>query len=48
MNEFLTYIPHMKPEGQAQGFILQRSMEFNPLGDDSPVGMWGIISYLVK
>ena len=32
MNEFITYIPPMKPEGQAQGCILRRSMVINPLG----------------
>ena len=29
----------MKPEGQAQGSILRRSMVINPLGNDSPVRM---------
>ena len=37
---FITYIPPVKIEGQAQGcIILPRSMLFNPLGDDSPVRM---------
>ena len=36
---FITYIPHVKPEGQAQGCILWRSMVINPLGNDSPVRM---------
>ena len=35
----ITYIPPMKPEGQAQGCILRRSMAINPLGDDSPIRM---------
>ena len=29
----------MKAEGQTQECILQRSMVFNPLGDDNPVDM---------
>ena len=38
----------MKPEGQAQGWIIRRSMELYPLGDDSPVRMWAIIPLLVN
>ena len=38
----------MKPEGQAQWYILRQSMVFNPLGDDSPVRMWAIILLLVE
>ena len=44
MNEwmnFITYIHPVKPEGQAQGFILRRSMVINPLGNDSPVRIIG-------
>ena len=36
---FITYIPPVKPEGQAQECILRRSMAINPLGNDSPVRM---------
>ena len=42
MNElmnFITYIPPVKSESQAQGCILRRSMVINPLGDDSPARM---------
>ena len=46
--KFKTYIPPVKPEGQAQGCILRRTMLFNPLGDDSPVRMWAIIPLLVE
>ena len=35
---FITYIPPVKPDGQAQGCILRRSMVINLLGSDSPVG----------
>ena len=35
---FITYISPVKPEGQAQGCILQLSI-VNPLGNDSPVRM---------
>ena len=38
---FITYIPPVKPESQAQGCILQRSIEFNPLGENSPARIWG-------
>ena len=34
---FITYIPPVKPEGQARGYTLRRSMVINPLGNDSPV-----------
>ena len=33
----ITYIPPVKPEVQAQGCILRRSMVINQVGDDSPV-----------
>ena len=36
---FITYIPPVKPEVQAQGCILRRSMVINPLSNDSPVRM---------
>ena len=36
---FITYIPPVKPEGQAQGCILRRSMVINLLDNDSPVRM---------
>ena len=36
---FITYIPLVKPDGQAQGCILRRSMVISPLGNDSPVRM---------
>ena len=39
MNEFYNLYPARKPEGQAQGCILQRSMVINPLGNDSSVWM---------
>ena len=47
---FITYIPSVKPEGQArgEGGILRRSMVFNQLGDDSPVRMRAIIPLLVE
>ena len=45
---FITYIPLVKPEGQAQGCILRRSMVINQLGDDSSVRMWAIIPLLVE
>ena len=45
---FTTYIPLMKPKGQAQRYILRQSMVFNPLGDDSPVMMLAIIPLLVE
>ena len=45
---FITNIPPMKPEGQAPGCILRRSMVFNPLGDDSPIMIWAIIPLLVE
>ena len=45
---FVTYIPPMKPEGQAQGCILRRSMVINPLDNDSPVRMYAIISLLAE
>ena len=51
MNElinFITYIPPLKSEGQAQGCILRRSMVFNPLGNHSPVWMWAVIPILVE
>ena len=35
---FITYIPPVKAEGQAQGCILRRSIVINPLGNDSSVG----------
>ena len=38
----------MKPDCEAHGFILQQSMMFIPLGADSPVGMWTIISLLLE
>ena len=34
---FIIYIPPVKPEGQAHGCILRRSMVNNPLGNYSPV-----------
>ena len=37
---FITYIPLVKPDIQAKGCILRRSMVINTLGDDSPVRMW--------
>ena len=42
---FITYIPPVKPEGQAQGCILRRSMVINPLGNDSPVRMYYVGNY---
>ena len=45
---FITYIPPVKTEDQAQRCILRRSMVVNPLGDDSPVRMWAIIPLLVE
>ena len=39
MNEFYNLYPLVKPEGQAQGCILRRSMAINPLGNDSSVRM---------
>ena len=50
MNEFnfITYTNPLKPEAQAQGCILRRSMVFNPLGDDSPGKDVGIYSLLVE
>ena len=45
---FITYVPPVKPQGQAQWCILRRSMVFNPLGDDSPVKMWAIFPLLVE
>ena len=45
---FTTYIPPVKPEGQAQGYILQRLKVINPLGDDSQVRMWAIVPHLVE
>ena len=42
MNEWMnviSYIPPVKPEGQAQVCILRRSMVINQLGNDSPVRM---------
>ena len=38
-NNFITYIPPVKPEGKAQGCILRRSMVINPLGNGSLVRM---------
>ena len=43
MNEFYNIYTPVKPEGQAQGCILWRSMVTNPLRIDSPVRMWAII-----
>ena len=40
---FITYIPPVKPKGQAQGCILWRWRVINLLGDDSPVRMCAII-----
>ena len=45
---FITYIPPVKPEVQAQGCILRRAMVFIPLGDDSPIRILAIISLLVE
>ena len=42
MNEFYNLYTPVKPEGQAQGCILWRSMVTNPLGVDNPVSMWAI------
>ena len=44
----ITYNPPVKPEVQAQGCILRRSMVFNLLGDDSPVRVLAIISLLME
>ena len=44
---FISYIPLVKPEGHAQGYILRLSMVFNPLGDDLPISMWAILPLLV-
>ena len=44
----VTYIPPVKPEGQAQGCILRRTMVLNPLGDDSPAKILAIIPLLVE
>ena len=38
----------LKPDGQAQGCILRRSMVLNPVGDDSSARMWVIIPLLVS
>ena len=43
MNEFYNLYTPVKPEDQAQGCILWRSMVTIPLGVDSPVRMWAII-----
>ena len=50
MNEciFITYILPLKPEGQAQGCILRRSLVINPLGNEYPVRMQAIIPLLVE
>ena len=47
MNELIliTYIPPVKPEGQAQGCILRRSMVINPLGKDSPIRMKQLFNF---
>ena len=45
---FITYIPPVKLEGQAQGCNLRRSMVINPLGNDIPVRMYTIIPLLVE
>ena len=45
---FITDIPFVKPEGQAQGCILRRSMVINPLGKESLVRMYAIILLLVE
>ena len=50
MNElmnFITYIPPVKPEGQAQGCILRWSMVINTLGNDNPLRMEAFIPLLV-
>ena len=42
MNElinFVAYMPPLKLDGHAHECILRRSMEINPLGNDSPVSM---------
>ena len=46
MNFIIDILP-VKPEGQAQGCILRRSMVFNSLGDDSTGRMRAIIPLLV-
>ena len=50
LNEFYNLYPAIKPEGQAQGCILRQSMMYDgyPLGDDSPVKIWAIITLLVE
>ena len=48
MNEFYKLYPTRETEGQAQGCILLRSLEFNPLGDDSSIRMWAIRPLLVE
>ena len=47
MNEFFNLYTPVKPEGQAEVYILWRSMVTNPLGVDSPVWMWAIIIILL-
>ena len=42
---FITYISPVKPEGQAQGCILRRSMVINPLGNDSHVYADSLLGY---
>ena len=37
------FIPPIKPEGQAQGCILRRSLVFRLFSADSQVRMWAII-----
>ena len=51
MNEWMnviTYIPPVKPEGQAQGCFLRRAMVINPLGNDRPVKMLAFIPLLME
>ena len=48
MNEFYNVYSTVKSDGQAQGCSLRRTMVFNPLGGDSPVGMWAINPLLVE
>ena len=51
MNEWMnciTYIPPVKPEGQAQECILRQLIVISMLGDDSLVRMWAIIPIFVE
>ena len=48
MNAFYNLYPPVKPGVKPKGCIFRWSMVFNPLGDDSQVRMWAIVSLLME